>query len=99
MRRTILLSLTLLLTLASASSADEAGSWQVGVLWVRVLPAWFRSNSPGLDPYEWAETVVGTLNDFAGYRMDELLKTARGIATPDQRKALAKYEHDLRRQP
>ena len=27
--------------------ADEAGSWQVGVLWDRVLPAWFRSLSPG----------------------------------------------------
>jgi len=37
---------------------DEAGSWQVGVDWEEVLPAWFRSLSPGADPCEWAEAVV-----------------------------------------
>lgn len=65
------------------------------MLWERVLPAWFRSISPGSDPYEWAETVIDALNDFAGSQMDEFLETARGIATPDQRKALADYEGDL----
>lgn len=77
--------------------ADEAGSWQVGVLWERVLPAWFRSLSPGMDPYEWAETVVDALNDFAGHQMDEILETARESGTPEQREALAEYERDLRR--
>jgi len=77
--------------------ADEAGSWQVGVLWERVLPAWFRSLSPATERYEWAETVVDALNDFGGHRMDEILEAARKAATPEQRKALAKYEDKLRR--
>lgn len=77
--------------------ADEAGSWQVGVLWDRVLPAWFRSLSPTTEAYEWAETVVDALNDFAGYQMDEVLAAAREAGTAEQRDALAEYEDDLRR--
>jgi hypothetical protein len=77
--------------------ADEAGSWQVGVLWDRVLPAWFRSLSPTTEPYEWAETVVDALNDFASYQMDEILAAARKAGTAEQREALAEYEDDLRR--
>lgn len=77
--------------------ADEAGSWQVGVLWDRVLPAWFRSLSPTTEAYEWAETVVDALNDFASYQMDEILKPAREAGTAEQRDALAEYEDDLRR--
>ncbi|MAQ14973.1 MAG: hypothetical protein CMN30_09285 [Sandaracinus sp.] len=77
--------------------ADEAGSWQVGVLWDRVLPAWFRSLSPTTEPYEWAETVVDALNDFASYQMDEILAAAREAGTAEQREALAEYEDDLRR--
>lgn len=76
--------------------ADEAGSWQVGVLWDRVLPAWFRSLSPKMDAHEWAETVVDALNDFAGHQMSELLAAARDAGTPEQRAALAGYEVDLR---
>lgn len=77
--------------------ADEAGSWQVGVPWDRVLPAWFRSLSPTTEAYEWAETVVDALDDFAGYQMDEMLETAREAGTAEQREALAEYEDDLRR--
>ena len=77
--------------------ADEAGSWQVGVLWDRVLPAWFRSLSPTTEAYEWAESVVDALNDFAGYQMDEILAAAREAGTAEQRDALAEYEDDLRR--
>ncbi len=77
--------------------ADEAGSWQVGVLWDRVLPAWFRSLSPTTEAYEWAESVVDALNDFAGYQMDEILAAAREAGTAEQREALAEYEDDLRR--
>jgi hypothetical protein len=79
--------------------ADEAGSWQVGVLWERVLPAWFRSLSPGMGAHEWAETVVDVLNDFAGSQMVELLVAARDAGTPEQRAALAEYEADLRHRP
>lgn len=77
--------------------ADEAGSWQVGVPWDRVLPAWFRSMSPTKEAYEWAETVVDALNDFAGYQMAEILEAAREAGTAEQRDALAEYEDDLRR--
>jgi hypothetical protein len=77
--------------------ADEAGSWQVGVDWAKVLPAWFRSLSPATDPYDWAETVVEALNDFAGYQMEPILAAARDIATPEQREALAEYDDNLRR--
>lgn len=76
--------------------ADEAGSWQVGVSWERVLPAWFRSLSPKMDAHEWAETVVDALNDFAGHQTSEMLAAARDSGTPEQRAALAEYEADLR---
>ena len=77
--------------------ADEAGSWQVGVLWGRVLPAWFRSLSPTTEAYDWAEAVVDALNDFASYQMDEILDAARAAGTREQKEALAEYEDDLRR--
>jgi len=37
--------------------ADEAGSWQVGVLWDRVLPAWFRSMSPTTEAYRFVSSM------------------------------------------
>lgn len=77
--------------------ADEAGSWQVGVQWEEVLPVWFRSLSPGVDPYDWAEDVIDALNAFAGSDLDALLKAARKIASPEQRQALSDYEPNLRR--
>lgn len=79
--------------------ADEAGSWQVGVPWDRVLPAWFRSLSPSTKPYRWAKTVVDALNDFAGYQMKGILKAARQAGAAEQRVALAEYEGLLRRDP
>jgi len=30
--------------------ADEGGSWEVGVNWKKVLPAWFRVHSPTAGP-------------------------------------------------
>lgn len=63
----------------------------------RVLPAWFRSLSPTTEAYEWTETVVDALNDFASYQMDDILDAAREAGTAEQRDALAEYEDDLRR--
>ncbi|HEX5746082.1 MAG TPA: hypothetical protein VFZ09_07550 [Archangium sp.] len=77
--------------------ADEAGSWQVGVDWAAVLPAWFRSLSPVTDPYDWAEVVIDALNDFAGYQWEPILAAARDMATPEQREALVEYDGNLRR--
>jgi hypothetical protein len=77
--------------------ADEGGSWQVGVLWERVLPAWFRSLSPTTEACLWAEKVVDALSDFAGYQLDEILEAARAAGTAEQREALAAAEGDIRR--
>ena len=77
--------------------ADEAGSWQIGVNWKQVLPAWFRCLSPGAEPHEWAEAVVNAINDFATQHADAILATARDGATPNQREALAEYEGDVHR--
>ncbi|HCF56999.1 MAG TPA: hypothetical protein DFS52_03255 [Myxococcales bacterium] len=77
--------------------ADEAGSWQVPVMWDRVLPAWFRSLSPRMDAHPWAETVVDALNDFAACEMAEILEAARHAGTAEQRAALTEHEADLRR--
>lgn len=77
--------------------ADEAGSWQVGVLWERVLPAWFRSLSPTTEANKWAKTVVDALNDFASHEADKILAAARKAGTAEQRRALAAHEAQLRR--
>lgn len=57
--------------------ADEAGSWQVGVLWDRVLPALFWSLSPTTEAYEWAETVFDALNNYISARVDSTLSLPR----------------------
>ena len=77
--------------------ADEAGSWQVGVLWERVLPAWFRSLSPGTEASEWAEAVADALDDFAGHQRDQILAAARAAGTPEQQAALAEHQDHRRR--
>jgi hypothetical protein len=75
--------------------ADEAGSWQVGIDWKKVLPVWFRCLAPGADPYDWAEEVIDALNAFAGPDLDTLLEAAREIASAEQREALSDYECNL----
>lgn len=77
--------------------ADEPGSWQVCVLWDRVLPAWFRSLSPTTKPAVWAKIVIDALNVFAGYQMDAILAAARDAGTNEQRAALEAADGDLRR--
>jgi hypothetical protein len=77
--------------------ADEAGSWQVGVDWREVLPAWFRSLAPVSEPYEYAETVIEAINDFVHYDAGPLLGAARAAASAEQQAALAEYETNLLR--
>ena len=38
--------------------ADEAGSWQVGVDWDKVLPAWFKVLSATAEPEEYARRIM-----------------------------------------
>jgi len=69
--------------------ADEAGSWQVGVDWETVLPAWFKVLSATTGPEEYASRVPSLLSRHYRYARDEMLVVARQIATPEQRTALA----------
>lgn len=68
--------------------ADEGGSWQVGVDWAKVLPAWFTCLSATAEPEEYARRVVEVVDKHEKYRHDEHLAKARRTATPAQRKAL-----------
>jgi len=68
--------------------ADEGGSWQVGVDWEKVLPAWFICLSAPAEPEEYARRVVEAIEKQGSYRRDKYLAKARRVATPAQRKAL-----------
>jgi len=69
--------------------ADEAGSWQVGVDWDKVLPPWFKVLSATAAPEEYAGRITVLLEHRYNYGHDKMLAIARKTATPDQRKALA----------
>jgi hypothetical protein len=69
--------------------ADEAGSWQVGVDWDKVLPPWFRVLSAKADPEEYAERITALLEHHYNYGGQKMLAVARKTATPEQRKALS----------
>ena len=43
--------------------ADEAGSWQVGVDWGKVLPAWFLCLSATTAPEEYAHRVIEVVDE------------------------------------
>ena len=76
---------------------DEAGSWQVGVLWERVLPVWFQGISKKMDADTWAETVVIAIDEFARYCKDVLLQQAKEIGTKEQVDALTMFAQNFRR--
>jgi hypothetical protein len=69
--------------------ADEGGSWQVGVDWTKVLPAWFKVLSATAGPEEYAKRITAMLSRHYSYGRDKMLAIARRTATPEQRKALA----------
>ena len=68
--------------------ADEGGSWQVGVSWEHVLPAYFTALAEVVEPDVYAESVVKVVKKHADYRSDIHLEKAMEIADPAQRKAL-----------
>jgi hypothetical protein len=68
--------------------ADEGGSWQVGVDWEVVLPAWFAPLSATAQPEEFARLVVERVRRHCSHRAAELLANAGRAATPAQRAAL-----------
>lgn len=68
--------------------ADEAGAWQVGVDWPRVLPIWFKLLAATVEPADYAERIVTLLSKHYRYGRKEMLAVADRTATKDQRAAL-----------
>jgi len=68
--------------------ADEAGSWQVGVDWDKVLPIWFKCLSKTTEPTEFAKESFSTIEYFVDYDHKKFLAIAHKKATIEQRKAL-----------
>lgn len=69
--------------------ADEAGSWQVGVSWNTVMPAWFRALAATSSADEYADAVHSMISYFASYQADKLLPAARRSADSEQKAALS----------
>lgn len=69
--------------------ADEGGSWQVGVDWRKVLPAWFACLSATSKPDEYAGLIIEVVDKFAKYDREKHLAVAHLKASPAQRKVLA----------
>ncbi|MFH1730933.1 MAG: hypothetical protein ABIF82_04680 [Planctomycetota bacterium] len=70
--------------------ADEGGSYEVGVDWAEVLPAWFKCLSATSSPDEYATHAVAAIDEFVEYHRKKYLPIARKLATPEQRRALPK---------
>ena len=69
--------------------ADEGGSWQVGVDWAKVLPAWFKVLSATATPEEYAGRITTVLSSHCRHDRDKMQAIALRTATAPQRKALA----------
>lgn len=67
--------------------ADEGGSWQVGVDWEKVLPAWFACFAATAEPQEYVQRVRDAIAEHVDYDRANYLAKARKVATPEQRKA------------
>ncbi|MDJ0764260.1 MAG: hypothetical protein QNJ97_14865 [Myxococcota bacterium] len=68
--------------------ADEAGSWQVGVNWDKVLPAYFRCLARTAEPDEYARAVANIVDEHVHYDRNKYMKKARTIASSAQMRAL-----------
>lgn len=70
--------------------ADEGGSWQVGVDWEKVLPAWFMVLSATVELAEYTQRIDTVLNHHYGHGRVKMLAIARRIANPAQWQNLPK---------
>jgi hypothetical protein len=77
--------------------ADEHGSWQVGVDWETVLPAWFAVLSATAKPEDFAQRISQVVNHHCDYKREKLLALAGKAGTPEQRAALEALPSDARR--
>ena len=72
--------------------ADEGGSWQVGVDWREVLPAWFASLADTADPDEYADAVLEATHCFVSHDKAWFLRKAKSAADSAQNKAIQKLQ-------
>jgi hypothetical protein len=72
--------------------ADEAGAWQVGVHWEKVLPPWFKVLSATAAPEEYGQRIMSLLKHHYHHGSDKMLQLARKVATPVQRQVLTEIE-------
>lgn len=68
--------------------ADEQGSWQVGVDYEEIFPAYFAALAATAGPEEYAARVLFLTDEYGSYYKERNLKAARKVATAEQRKAL-----------
>jgi hypothetical protein len=72
--------------------ADEGGSWQVGVEWKAVFPAWFACLARTATPEEFVALVVEAVEDLDEPDRAKHLAAARRAATSAQRRAFQASE-------
>lgn len=68
--------------------ADEAESWQVGVDWREVPPAYFRCLADSAPGEDFARKVDRAISDFNDYDRARHLTAARRVANAEQKAAL-----------
>ncbi|SFM13362.1 hypothetical protein [Halopseudomonas yangmingensis] len=68
--------------------AEEAGSWQLGVNWQVVFPAYFRCLAEMASPEEFARTIDQMIRAFAEHERPLHLRTAHQVASAAQQAAL-----------
>jgi hypothetical protein len=68
--------------------AEEAGSWQLGVNWRMVFPAYFRCLAEMASAEEFARTIDQMIRAFAEHERPLHLRTAHQVASAAQQAAL-----------
>lgn len=75
--------------------ADEGGSWQVGVDWRKLFPAWFNSLSAVSSPDTYANRVKEITDEFGSRDRDKNLAVARRVATVAQKRELDARKREM----
>jgi len=78
--------------------ADEGGSWQVGVEWEKVLPAWLKCLAAAAEPDEYAAAAIRHIDAFENWNREKHLATALELANGAQRQAVEALLHAMERQ-
>lgn len=77
--------------------SDEAGTWQVGVDWRTVFPAYFRCLAEVAAAEDFAREVDRSISDFSNYDRTRHLAAARRVASAQQKAALRRLPAGERR--